>query len=442
MLLATMRTLLLAAFAFVLLGSARAERTKLLEVDLKTGSRHRIDAAAPSTAADKDLDSMLDKAAGGSSFSTDELERVEKSLRRFLDAARPRAMPRLLLFLYPGRISRISLKELREVKVDIDLLVDPCSRTICADAVGKTLEMVGRSLRQAVLRTSRYTVRFGTVTIRTITEMQGESYDVYRFDAEEVVQAGQRAGGGGALVSRVQQASEGYGRQMTQEIARRMKVRRVQLGKPPAVQREAKTVSIDLEIKSDRVRYKTEVLAALLGTAEALRKSALTPPSVTIQVVATVPFRTVERKTFRCTGQPLSLFLDGRLTQSDLWATYIVEKTTGGTRLTFDDAEASGKKDVDAGADEGDDRTTEILAAHMNLLSPCVTAEAARSRSFKGVTLTFFVAASGQAAQVGAREGSASSALKSCLKNVLSQIRFQRHRGAPRAVSYPMLIRR
>ena len=124
-----------------------------------------------------------------------------------------------------------------------------------------------------------------------------------------------------------------------------------------------------------------------------------------------------------------------------LWSTYIVEKAKGGKVMTFDDAEASGKKDVDDGGEQ-EDRTSEILAANMSVLSPCLTAEAARNRSFKGVTLTFAVSGAGQATQVGAREGGASAALKSCLKSALGQIRFQRHGGAPRQVSYPMLIRR
>lgn len=426
----------------LLLGQARGERTKLLEVDLKTGSRHRIDAGGPTTAADKDLDSLLDKATGGSAFSTDDLERIEKALRRFLDAARPRAMPRLLLFLYPGRISRTSLRELREVKVEIDMLVDPCSRSVCAESVGKTLELVGRSIRQSVLRTSRYTVRFGAVTIRTTTEMQGEHYDVFRFEADEVVAAGQRAGGGAALVSRTLQQTESYGRQMTQEIVKRLKLRRVQLAKSPSVERGPRSASVEIEIRSDRVRYQGDVFASLLGAAEALRTSPLTPPSVSLQVVAAVPLRTVEHKSFRCSGQPLGLFLDGRLTQAELWSTYIVEKTKGGTRMTFDDGEASGTKSVEDGGDAGDDRTSEILAAHMRLMSPCLVAEASRNRSFKGVTLTFVVTSSGQASQVGASEGGLSATLKSCLQTALGQIRFQRHRGAPRQVSYPMFIRR
>jgi hypothetical protein len=427
--------------ASLLAGPARGERTKLLEADLKTGAVRRIDAAGPTTAADRDLDAMLDKATGGAAFSTAELERIEKALRRFLEAARPRAAPRLLLFLYPGRISRNSLKELREVNVEVELLVDPCSRTVCSDSVGKTLELVGRALRQPVLRTSRYTVRFGAVTIRTSTEMKGQSFDLYRYQAAEVVRAGQQPAGGATLVKRLQEATASYARQMTQEVARRLQLRRVKLGKPPQVQHEPGAVSVDLEIRSDRVRYKSDVLASLVGTAEALRASPVTPPSTSIQVVAQVPFRTVERKSFRCTGQPLGLFLDGRLGQAELWSTYIVEKTKGGTRLTFDDGEASGRTSVED-SEEGDDRTNEVLAAHMSLLGPCLTAEAARNPRFKGVTITFAVTASGRAVQVGARESGTSSSLKSCLAAALGKIQFQRHSGAPRQVSYPMLIRR
>jgi hypothetical protein len=418
-----------------------AERTKLLEVDLKTGAVRRIDASGPKTAADRDLDALLDKSTGAS-FSTDDLEKIEKAMRRFLEAARPRAMPRLMLFVYPGRISRSGLKELREVKVDIDLVVDPCSRTICTDAVGKHVELLGKALRQATLRTSRYTVRFGTVNIRTSTEMNDTQYDAYRFSAEEVVQAGQRAGGGAALVGRLSQAKEGYARQMTKEVAARVKARRVRLSKPPVVQRDARSVSVDLEIASDRVRYKTDVLGAFAGTAEALRKSPLTPTSSTLRLVATIPFKAVEHRSFSCTGQALGLFLDGKMSQSEIWSTYIVEKKKGGKQLTFDDDEASGRKATDDDDDgAGDDRTNEVLSGHFNLLAPCLSAEAARNRSFRGATLRFSIASTGKAGALSLRESS-SATLRACLQGALEKIRFPKHRGAPRQVQFPMVIKR
>jgi hypothetical protein len=424
----------------LLAAPAAAQRTPLLQSDLKTGKVKRIDQSGPKTAAESDLDSMLDKATGGASFTTGDLEKVEKALRRFLEVQRPRAMPRLLLFLYPGRITANLLKELREVKVDVELVVDPCARTVCVDSVGKHIELLGKAMRQAVIRTSKYVVRFGSITIRTATDMAGTEYEQYRFTADDVVRAGQ-SGGGGKLVGKLSSEKEGYARQMVKEVAQRLKVRRVQLGKPPAVQRDARSVSVELAIQSDRVREKSDVLAAFAGAAEALRKSALTPAVASYRVVAAIPFRRLEHHSYSCIGQALGLYLDGKLSQSQIWATYIVEKKKGGKEMTFDDEEASGRKPTAGGDDdEGEDRVGDVLAAHTAELAPCLTAEAARNRAFKGVTLTFSVEG-GRATRVGVKESGASGALRSCVAAALARIRFPR-RGAKRQVEYPMFIKR
>lgn len=432
---------LLAALAGFLAFPALAERTKLYESDLKSGKVKRIDGSGPKTAADSELDSMLDKATGGSSFTTADLEKVEKALRRYLEAARPRAMPRLLLFLYPGRISVSSLKELREVKVDVELVVDPCSRTVCTDSVAKHIELLGKAMRQATIRTSKYVVRFGAITIRTATDMQGANYDQFRFSADEVVRAGQ-AGSGSSLVGKLSSDKEGYPRQMVKEVAARLKARRVSLAKPPGVSRDARSVSVELEIASDRVRYKTDVLAAFAGAAEALRKSPLTPASASFRVVAAVPFRKLERHTFTCAGQALGLYLDGKMSQSEVWSTYIVEKKKGGTQLAFDDDEASGRKPSGGDdEDEGEDRTADVLNANINQLAPCITAEAARRRGFAGATLLFSVSR-GQPQGVRVKEAGASATLRSCLQAALSRIRFPKRGGAARQVEFPMFIKR
>jgi hypothetical protein len=429
-----------AALALVLAeGYASADRTKLLEVDLKTGSRRKIDRGGPKTRADRDLDAMLDGATGGSAFSTTDLEKIERALRHHLKAARPRAMPRLLLFLYPGRISRGGLKELREVLVDVDLVVDPCGRTVCQASVAKHLELLGRSIKQAVIRTRRYTIRFQTVTVRTAPDGPSDDYETYRFGADEVVQSGRRPGGGAKLVKRLGAAKAGYEQQITKEVARRVKVRRVRLAKPPRVSRGRRQVSVAMEIQSDRNRYKTDVLGALLGAAEALKKNPLTPPSSQLSVVALVRYRKVERKTFTCIGQPLALHLAGRMSQSELWQGYVNERKKGGTQLSFSDEEARGG--VGGGDEDEDDRTQEILAGHFDMLAPCLQKEASRNRRFKGVTLTFSVAANGKATGVGFKERVGAS-LKLCLKAALGRIRFQRHRGSPRRVEYPMYIQR
>jgi hypothetical protein len=419
---------------------ADAKRTKLREVDLATGRARSIDGGGPKTRADRALDSLLDSATGGSAFSTKDLAKIDSALRRYLRAARPRAMPRMLLFLYPGRISRAGLKDLREVLVDLDLVVDPCGRNVCQESVGKTLELLGKSLRQAVVRTRKYTIRFKTVTIRTVSDMRGSDPDTYRFGADEVVRSGRTTGGGRKLVRRLTSAKKGYVAEMTKEVSRNVKRRRVALLGSPKIQRTARSVSVSMEIKSDRNRYKSHVGKAMVGAAQALAKSPLTPPSSQLKVVARIRFRKVERRTFSCMGQPLKLHLDGRLSTSELWGNYINELGKKGTRMTFSDEEASGGATSDAG-DSGEDRTQEILAAHFNLLAPCLQAEARRNRRFRGVTMKFAVGSSGRATGVGTRER-ASSTLKRCLSSALSRIRFQRQRGAPRRVEYPMYIQR
>ena len=80
----------------------------------------------------------------------------------------------------------------------------------------------------------------------------------------------------------------------------------------------------------------------------------------------------------------------------------------------------------------------------MNLLSPCLTAEAARSRSFKGVTLTFVVTAVG-AGRAG--RGARGSRQRGAAEELLAERALHRSDSSGTAarrvqVSYPMLIRR
>jgi hypothetical protein len=418
---------------------ARADRTKLLEVDLKTGARRNIDGSGAKTRADRQLDAMLDSAAGGASFSTKDLEKIEKALRRFLKSARPRAMPRLLLFLYPGRISRGRLTELREVVVDVDLVVDPCGRNVCRASVAKTIELLGRSIRQAVIRTSRYTIRFKTVTIRTRLDLRGADDEVYQFKADQVVGTGQKSGGGYKLLDGISKAQKGYTQQVTKAVSRLARQRRVPLTGPPNISKKKRSVAVSMALKSDRNRYKSHVLGALIAAAEAVNKNPLTPPQVSYAVVAKIRFRKVERRTYSCMGQPLALYLKGRVSKGEIWSNYVVEKKKGGgTEMTFSDDEATGGV---GGADMEEDRTSEILSAHFNLLAPCLQSEAGRNRRFKGVTLKFAVSSAGKATSVKYKER-VSGSLGRCLKQALGRIRFQRHGGAPRQVEYPMYIKR
>src|SRR5947209_884139 len=130
----------------VLSGAAHAQSNKettLLQDDLQNNRRTKIDAPKD------DLDAQLDAALGGpAGFSTRELEKIEDRIRNELKRDRPRATPRLIVFLYPGRISAEKLKSMAEVDVDIELVMDPCDRNVCREAVAKHIELVGRAVAQ------------------------------------------------------------------------------------------------------------------------------------------------------------------------------------------------------------------------------------------------------------------------------------------------------
>jgi hypothetical protein len=432
-----MKRMILVPLAVALPLVAVAERTKLMEVDLRTGARRRIDARSGATSADRELDAMLGRTMG-QSFTTAELERVDKALRRYLKMLRPRATARLLVYLYPGRITRSALSELREVLVDLDLVVDPCGRSVCEDAVGKHLDLIGRSLKQAVIRTRRYTIRFNSITVRTAAD-PGSGYDLYRFTADRIV--GLKGKGGARLVRKVARQRAGYERQMMAAVQRQLKARRLRVAGAPQISRDRQSVSVSLELRSDRVRYRQQAVDALLATAKALKASPLTPPGGQLTVVARVRQRRERRHRFHCSLQSLRLHLAGRLSRRELLGNYVVEDRPGGRRLTFDDAEAAGRAPVDGELD-GPDNTNEVLAANFDKLAPCLQAEARRNRRFRGVTMHFAVSASGKAGGLRLDQRRPSAALRRCLERALRAIRFARHRGPPRRVSYPMVIQR
>ena len=112
-----------------------------MQDDLAKNQRTRID--APKDSFDADLDAALGGAQG---FSTKPLEQIEDRIRAELRRDRPRASPRLIVFLYPGRVSAEKLKAMREINVDIELVMDPCDRSVCNEAVAKHIELVGRAV--------------------------------------------------------------------------------------------------------------------------------------------------------------------------------------------------------------------------------------------------------------------------------------------------------
>src|SRR5260370_42077669 len=93
-----------------------AHETTRLQDDLAKNQRTRID--APKDAFDADLDAAL---GGPQGFSTKPLEQVEDRIRAELRRDRPRASPRLIVFLDPGRVDAERLKGMRNIDVGIEL---------------------------------------------------------------------------------------------------------------------------------------------------------------------------------------------------------------------------------------------------------------------------------------------------------------------------------
>jgi hypothetical protein len=196
---------------------------------------------------------------------------------------------------------------------------------------------------------------------------------------------------------------------------------------------------VKLGIKTDRVRYKTQVIDALVAAAEALATSSLTPPRTRFEVNGKIRMRRLTTRRFTCEGRALQAHLKGRLSKRDLWSRYVVEHKKQGSHLSFSDDETRGGGG--SGRDEPD-RTSEILSSNFRVLAPCLQAEAGRNRRFKGVTLQFRVSGSGRAQQLSFKERGVSARLKRCLKSALRKIKFQRHGGPPRRVDFPMYIQR
>jgi len=319
-----------AAALTVMLWSAVAsgQRTPLYKLDLDRGTRrdYTVSGRGSGSAADQALDALLEENTEAE-FSGKDLEKLASAIKRYLNQARPRAMPNMLLFLYPGRISRSKLKELREVTVDIELQVAPCGRTVCADSLARQLEVLGKAMRTTALGGASYRVTFRQIRIRRRLDMSGADFETLRFPAEQVVAAGKRAGGGRALMREVKRARDGYAGQVSKALQGALRRRRVRLTGAPSVERDNRMVRVELTLRSDRVRYRQHVLAALAAAGRAMRKNALTPANGAVKVTALVPMRGTRKRVFTCDYQPLTLHLAGRLASGELWENYVVESS-------------------------------------------------------------------------------------------------------------------
>ncbi len=434
-----------ACLALVLLSASLAhaqpaKETTLLQDDLSSNRRTKIDAPKDS------LDSALDDALGGpQGFSTRELEKIEDRIRAELKRDRPRASPRLIMFLYPGRIGIEKLKSMSEVNVDIELVMDPCDRSLCKDAVAKHIELVGRSVGQPQLSAPGYKISFKLLTLKTSTQMHDTEVEVYQIPLTDCIAAAKKPGGGLAWLAAQEHADQDYEPIVTKAIARRASERRVSLAGPPSVKRGGNSVDVTLKVKGDRNRAQQQVMDALAAAAIGLRDNPKTPSTAQLEVDLETNQRGAELRKFRSPGNPVGLYVDGRLGAGDLWSNYVeeVKKQAGAQRMGFDDAEASGHGGGDSNDPEPDDNEViALLSANFSSLGGCARTEAARSSSFRGVTVTFKWLPSGQKADVGPKEAALkSSPIARCLQTAMEGIRLPRFSGGPRTIEYPIRVK-
>jgi hypothetical protein len=418
-----------------------AKETPLLQDDLQSNRRTKIDAPKDS------LDSALDDALGGpAGFSTRELEKIEDKIRAELKRDRPRATPRLIVFMYPGRISAEKLRSMSEVNVDMELIMDPCERTVCKEAVAKHIELVGRAVGQSVLAQPGYKLLFKLLTLKTSVQMHDAEVEVYQIPIADCILAGKKPGGGVAWLDAQKHADDAYEPIVTKAIARRASERRVSLAGPPSVKRGGNQVDVTLKVKGDRNRVQQQVIDALSAAAVGLRDNPKTPATVELEVSVDTNQRGVPERKFRSPGNPVGLYIDGRLGGGDLWSNYVeeVKKQAGAVRMGFDDAEASGKApigDPDA-PDPDDNEVIAILSSNFAQLGGCARTEAARASSFRGVTVTFRWLPTGKAENVGPKEAALkSSPITRCLQTAMEGIRLPRFNGSARTIEYPIRVK-
>lgn len=430
---------LVLALAMLTAAAARADsprETTLLQDDLQRNQRTRIDAPKDS------FDAQLDAALGGpQGFSTKELEKIEERIKSELRRERPRATPRLIVFLYPGRISAEKLKALSEVNVDIELVMDPCERNVCKEAVAKHIELVGRAVGQPTIGGSGWKMIFQTLTLKTSTVMHDQEVSVYQVPISACIAASKRAGGGLAWLDAQATAEQDYEPIVTRAIARRAAERRLPLAAPPSVKRNAGEVDVVVKVRGDRTRTQQQAIDGFGAAARGLRDNPKTPPQQALEVDVETGMRDGPRR-FRAPGNPVGLYVDGRMTGGDLWANYVAEiKKDGAQKMTFDDAEASGRAPSSDAPDPDDNEVIALLSSNFSSLASCARAEASRNSRFRGAVVTFQWTGAGRAEHVDVKEPSLrGSTVARCLATAIGAIKLPRHNAAPRTIEYPIKV--
>ena len=433
-------SLRIALVLVVLGGVARADRsTPLLQDDLQSNRRTKIDGAKD----DLDLDSIM---GGGGGFSTKQLEQIEDRLRAELRTYRPRATPRLVLFLYPGRVDVERLRAMSEINVDIQVVMDPCERSVCRDAVAKHIEMVGRAVGNPVISGGSYKIVFKSVTLQTSVQMHDTEYETYNIPINECIAASRRSGGGLAWINARQHADTDYEPLMVKAIARNAQAKRVPLSAAPSVHRAGGEVDVTMKVRGDRNRAEQQVTDAFSAAAIALKSSPATPPQSQLEVDLDVPMRGSTTRKFRAPGNQVALYVGGQIDRGTLWSNYIEKVREGkdaGQRMSFDDNEARGGA-VQGGGDEppDDNEALAVINSSFGAIGSCARAEAARNHKFRGVTLEITWTPSGQAQNVHPKEPALRGGpLQQCMAGAFSSIRLPRFSGGPRTIDYPIRLK-
>jgi len=414
--------------------------TALLETDLRAGKTTRIDATG-GDALDAEMDAVLGRAgAKQESFSTKELEVIEQRLVADLKRERPRATPHLIVFVYPGRITPEKLKILSEVFVDLEILLDPCERSVCRDAVARHIELVGRAVGRAERQTRMYKLVFKSLILRTKTTFRDEELDEFRVPMTEAVKAAGRAGGGRAWLDTMDTSKEQFEPLVAKAIARQASKYRVGLIGAPHVGRQGDRADALLKIRADRSRLQSQVLDALAAAAAGFKENPASPPNLSFEVHANVPMKGVKVQKFKCLGQPVMALLSRQIDASTLWSTYVREivQEKGVTNMSFDDDD-----DGKPGATASDSDAVAVLAEQFNRLRDCARAEIARNPRFGGATITFKWLPQGRASDVMVKEAALrGGALQQCLATAIASLRFPKHDGGAKTVEYPLRLKR
>jgi hypothetical protein len=226
-------------------------------------------------------------------------------------------------------------------------------------------------------------------------------------------------------------------------IARQAARRRVALEGQPSVGRAGGTASAALRIRGDRVRWQSQVGDAFAAAEAGLRENPATPAETDIQVALDPASRGDKPRRFRSSGQPVALYLDGKLGLPALWSTYIREQSHDKNAVALSFADDAGGGHAEA-PDDGpnDDEAIALLARNFAPLGACARAEGAKNPRFSGVTIVLRWTPTGAAESLGPKEPALKGgALARCLQGALAGIHLPRFRGAARTIEYPIRVK-